>query len=82
MMGFGISTLLLGNIISALFENANVGWSKAYILLGIVVAVVLVIAGLVLRKPSADMEFPAPKAKKNIQKEIFETKDFTAKSNA
>ena len=79
MMGFGISTLLLGNIISALFENENVGWSKAYILLGIVVAVVLVLAGLVLKKPSADIVFPAPKAKKNIQKESFKTKDFTTK---
>ncbi len=79
MMGFGISTLLLGNIISALFENANVGWSKAYILLGIVVAVVIILAGLVLRKPTADIEFPAPKAKKNIQKGTFEAKDFTTK---
>ena len=79
MMGFGISTLLLGNIISALFENANIGWNKAYILLGIVVAVVLILAGLVLKKPSADIKFPLPKAKKNIQKESFETKDFTTK---
>ena len=79
MMGFGISTLLLGNIISALFENANIGWSKAYILLGIVVAVVLILAALVLKKPSADIEFPAPTAKKNIQKESFETRDFTTK---
>ncbi len=79
MMGFGISTLLLGNIISALFENVNVGWSKAYILLGIVVAVVLVLAGLVLRTPSADVEFPAPKAKKVTQKECFETRDFSTK---
>ncbi len=79
MMGFGISTLLLGNIISALFENENVGWSKAYILLGIVVAVVLLLAGIVLRKPSADVQFPSPKAKKNIQKESFKTKDFTTK---
>ncbi len=79
MMGFGISTLLLGNIIGALFENQNVGWSKAYILLGIVVAVVLVFAGIVLKKPSADIEFPSAKAKKNIQKESFETRDFTTK---
>lgn len=79
MMGFGISTLLLGNIISTLFENASVGWRKAYILLGIVVAVVLIFAGLVLRKPSSDIEFPVPKEKKNIQKESFETKDFTTK---
>lgn len=79
MMGFGISTLLLGNVISALFENSSVGWSKAYILLGIVVAVVLVLAGIVLKKPSADLVFPASKAKKNVQKENFETKDFTTK---
>ncbi len=79
MMGFGISTLLLGNIISALFENEKFGWSKAYILLGIVVAVVLVLAGLVLKKPSADIEFPAPKANKVAQKEDFETRDFSTK---
>ena len=79
MMGFGVSTLLLGNIINALFENANVGWSKAYILLGIVVAVVLILAGLILKKPSADVEFPAPKTKKTTKKESFETKDFSTK---
>lgn len=79
MMGFGISTLLLGNIISALFENVNVGWSKAYILLGIVLAIVLVIAGIILRRPSADIELPSPKAKKSVQKESFETRDFSTK---
>ena len=79
MMGFGVSTLLLGNIISSLFENENFGWSKAYILLGIVVAVVLVLAGIILRKPSADVDFPAQKSKKSAQKENFETRDFTTK---
>lgn len=79
MMGFGISTLLLGNIVSALFDNAEIGWRKAYILLGMVIAVVLLFAGMILKKPSADIELPAPKAKKNIQKESFETKDFTTK---
>ena len=79
MMGFGISTLLLGNVISALFENESIGWSKVYILLGIVVAVVLVIAGVVLRKPPQGISFPAPKAKKNVQKESFEPRDFTTK---
>lgn len=79
MMGFGISTLLLGNIVSALFDNAEIGWRKAYILLGMVIALVLLFAGMILKKPSADIEFPAPKAKKNIQKESFETKDFTTK---
>lgn len=79
MMGFGVSTLLLGNIISALFENESVGWSKAYILLGVTVAAVLILAGIVLKKPSADMNFPEPKAKKNTKKEDFETRDFSTK---
>lgn len=79
MMGFGVSTLLLGNIISSLFQNESFGWSNAYILLGIVVAVVLVLAGLILKKPSADVEFPAQKTKKSAQKENFETRDFTTK---
>jgi len=79
MMGFGISTLLLGNVINALFENESIGWSKAYILLGVVVAGVLVIAGVVLRKPPEGILFPAPKAKKNVQTESFEPRDFTTK---
>ncbi len=79
MMGFGISTLLLGNVVSSLFENENVGWSKSYIILGTVVGIVLVIAGIILRKPSSDIVFPEPKAKKSVKKESFEVRDFTTK---
>ncbi len=80
MMGFGISTLFLGNTISALFENANIGWRKAYIFLGVCVALVLFIAGSILRKPAESLALPATKeGKKNIRKESFETKDYTTK---
>ena len=77
MMGFGISTLLLGNTISILFEAPAFGWSKTYIVLGIVIGAVLVVAGAILRLPPAQMEFPAPKAKKSAHKESFEVRDFT-----
>lgn len=77
MMGFGVSTLLLGNIISILFENSNVGWGRTYVLLGAVVAIVLFIAGLVLRLPSTDTVFPAAKARKTTSKESFEVRDFS-----
>ena len=77
MMGFGISTLLMGNVISVLFENPAFGMSKTYILLGAVVAAVLIIAGIILRKPSADDELPSPKAGKTVKKEAFESRDFT-----
>ena len=77
MMGFGISTLILGNVISILFESPVFGQSKTYILLGAVLAVVLVLAGSVLRLPAADTEFPAPKSKKSVVTESFEVRDFT-----
>ena len=77
MMGFGFSTLLLGNVISVLFEDAAFGWSKTYILLGIVIGAVLLAAGLFLRLPGAEVVFPAPKAKKAAGKVVFEVRDFT-----
>ncbi len=79
MMGFGVSTLLLGNGISKLFEMPSFGWSKAYILLGIVLAVVLVISAIILKRPSPETVFPEPKAKKATKKEHFEARDFTTK---
>ncbi len=76
MMGFGISTLLLGNLISILFENESFGFNKTYILLGITVAVVLFIASLILKAPSADVVFPPAKVRKATKKEAFQVRDF------
>ena len=51
MLGFGVSTLLLGNAISIMFENPNIGWSKAYLIIGIIIAVVLILSGIILKRP-------------------------------
>ena len=77
MMGFGLSTLLLGNVIDSLFSNANVGWSKTYIIIGAVIAVVLILAGFVLRRPDETTVLPQAKPKKSAKKEDFEVRDFT-----
>lgn len=79
MMGFGVSTLLLGNLISKFFEMPSIGMSKAYIILGVVIGIVLVFAGLILRRPDANVVFPEAKAKKASVKEAFEIRDFTTK---
>ncbi|MBR6786213.1 MAG: MFS transporter [Clostridia bacterium] len=76
MMGFGISTLLMGNVINAMFANSAFGVSKTYILIGAIIAAVLVAAGLILRKPSAEDKLPSPKSSKNVKKEAFESRDF------
>ncbi len=77
MMGFGVSTLMLGNIISLMFDNASVGWSKTFIILGVVIAAVLVLAGVILKRPSADIELPKAKISNSNKKENFEVRDFT-----
>lgn len=79
MMGFGVSTLLLGNLISKFFEMPSIGMSKAYIILGVVIGIVLVFAGLILRRPDANVVFPETKTKKASVKEAFEVRDFTTK---
>ncbi len=79
MMGFGVSTLLLGNIINILFENKSFGFSKTYILLGIVIGIVIIFAGLLLKRPDSNTVLPIAKAKKAVSKENFETRDFTTK---
>ena len=49
MMGFGASALILGNIANGLFQS-NFGWRSTYILLGIFLGIVLLLAGIFLQK--------------------------------
>jgi OFA family oxalate/formate antiporter-like MFS transporter len=79
MMGFGLSTLLLGSAIEKLYALPAFGWSKTFILLGIIIAVVLIISGLVLRRPDADTVFPEAKSKGTAKKDAAITKDYTTK---
>ncbi len=79
MMGFGISTLLLGETINKLFSFPSVGFEKTFIILGAVIALVLIISGLIIRKPSQDMIFPKGKVNTSLMAEDFESRDFTTK---
>lgn len=76
MMGFGASALILGNLAASMMEGA-MGWRTTYLILGIALGVVLVIAGLLLKRPGADVVLPQPKAAKAASKESFEPRDFT-----
>lgn len=76
LMGFGASALVLGNLAASLFDS--IGWRTTYVILGIALCVVLVIAALLLKKPGSDVVFPQPKAAKVAGKEIFEMRDYTS----
>ena len=77
MMAFGASTLILGKAIEALFAMETVGWQKTFVIFGAVIAVVLIITGLIIKRPSAEVVFPEIKAGKKAGKESFEVKDYT-----
>ena len=75
MMGFGASSLVIGNLMSSLMDS--LGWETAYMLLGGALGVVLIITALVLRKPDENTVLPAHKAKKAAKEEAFEAKDYS-----
>lgn len=77
MMGFGASALILGNAANALFKSA-LGWRATYGVLGISICVVLVFAGVLLRKPDAQTALPQPKTANAAGRETFARQDYTS----
>ncbi len=51
MMGFGLSGLVFGKLLSALFTNPAFGWRRALTIYGIAAALVLFLCALVIRPP-------------------------------
>ena len=76
MMGFGASSLVIGNLASAIMDS--LGWQTAYVLLGGALGLVLVVTALVLKRPEESTVLPAPKVKKATNAEDFQRKDYTA----
>lgn len=78
MMGFGASSLILGNVANSLFET-TLSRRGTYIVLGIALFAVLGFVSLVLKRPDVDVNLPKPSKKANNSAEDFEQKDFTTK---
>lgn len=58
LMCYGASSLLMGNGLSMLIESKAVGWRNTYQILGILLAIVLTAAALILRRPSEEDKIP------------------------
>ena len=76
MMGFGASTLLIGNLADKLFQS-EFGWRSTYLLIGAAIAAVVMLSSLVIKAPSKDIVFPAKKVRKSVKREDFEVRDYT-----
>lgn len=73
LMGFGISSFLIGKIYQAFTPAVIGGWRKSFIVMGIVTAVVVGICAFFVKKPGADFAAPAPaKMKKKFVNPVAE----------
>lgn len=77
MMGFGASALVVGNTMSALMESPSIGWRNAFVGLGVVLGVILIVTGFIIQLPSADTKLPQPEKKAGGTSEDFVARDFT-----
>ena len=77
LMGFGMTSLIFGSLIDALFASEAFGWRKTFLIFGIFLALILCICGVLIKKPSDEVVFPAPKKAKKTKKESFEVVDMS-----
>lgn len=63
MMSFGISTLILGKVASAMFGIEAISWKNTYYILAAFIIVVTLAFASIARMPSANDELPAAAAK-------------------
>lgn len=75
MMGFGASSLLLGNIADRLFSS-SIGWRNTYLIIGAAIAVAMTLSALVIKRPDNSVILPAPRKKLSAREESFELRDY------
>ena len=75
MMGFGASTLILGNVADALFKT-SFGWRSTYVLIGAAIAAVIVLSSFIIKAPTKDTPLPERKTKASGRSESFEVRDY------
>ena len=78
MMGFGASSLVLGNLADFLFKT-SLGRSGTYIILGIALFVFLALASLILKVPETNVVLSIPNKNKKSHSEEFEQIDYAPK---
>ncbi|MDO4177100.1 MAG: MFS transporter [Bacillota bacterium] len=59
LMCFGFSTLIFGSLAGSLIADPGFGWRKTYLLMGAVMAAVVFVFGLIVRRPSTPVNASA-----------------------
>lgn len=68
LMGFGIGSFIIGKVYQALTPAETGGWRTSFRVFAVILAVVMIVAGLILKKPDPGMKFPqAPEKKTKVK---------------
>ena len=68
LMGFGISSFIIGKLFAAISPaDGTDGWTATFKMFGIFLFVILLVCGLIIKKPGADFKPPAAAGKKALR---------------
>lgn len=65
LLGFGMSSLIIGRIADFMGNSDAIGWRSTYVCFAVAIGLILLIAAFLVKPPPAGMVFPAPKASKS-----------------
>lgn len=78
MMGFGLTTLIIGKAADAMMKSESIGWRTTYLILAIVIGIVLLVTALVIKPPAEGTIFPEAKKKAPKKQAEIPARDYTA----
>jgi len=58
LMGFGVSMLIIGRIADLLGRAESIGWRSTYVILGLTIGVIFLVAAVIIRPPPKNTVFP------------------------
>ncbi|MDR2615150.1 MAG: MFS transporter [Oscillospiraceae bacterium] len=64
LMGFGLTSLVIGNAADAMMRS-SLGWRTTYLILAVAIGAILAVAAFVVRAPREGTVFPEPSKKAN-----------------
>ena len=76
LMGFGLTSLVIGNLAETFINMPNLGWRNTYLILAIALGVVFIAASFIIRAPKEGSILPEKKAAKKPGAAAVQVKDY------
>lgn len=82
LMGFGGSTMILGNLANTFISSPEIGWRTTYMVIGLAMGILFLLSGLILRSPADEITASfQSKCPADPQKKNYTTKEMVRRSS-